>query len=1809
MAKKRTMPRAKDGEFPIVAIGASAGGLEAFSELLKNLPPDTGMAFVLVCHLAPMHKSMLTEIITRITRMPTQEVKNRMPVYPDHVYIIPPNKKMTISNGKFRLGLRTETLGLYLPIDCFFTSLAKDRGSQAIGVILSGAASDGINGQKAIKSMGGITFSQDPATAKQDSMPKGAIASGFVDYVLNPKAIAGQLVSLSQHLPLIKTKTKGLEKLLLSAQDDLTKILVLLKYFNGVDFTHYKKATIERRIKRRLLLTQKSTLKEYLKYLRRNPKEVELLFQDMLINVTNFFRDPKLFKALEKKVFPNIFKQKPPDQAVRIWVPACSTGEEAYSLAICLLEILKSKKRSWPIQVFATDVNEAVIRKARRGLYPESIKEDVPPQILHRYFVKEPGGWRVVKSVRDICVFAAQDLTRDPPFSKLDLISCRNMLIYMDRKLQKKIISLFHYGLNPSGSLVLGSAESIFGFTDLFSAVDKRLKIYRKKESWARPAVYFEPGQYPVGQITTGNERTAAYKKQPIAFEMQAEDVQAKDEELRSALEEIQSANEELQSSNEELETSKEELQASNEEMVTLNDELSVRNAELGKLNSDIRNLFNSTHIPVIMVGRDFCIYRFTPMAQKVWNLIPSDVGRKLKDINPNIHVPHLEVMLVDAIDHLKMTEKEVQDNEGHWYCVTVRPYKTVDNKIDGAVIVLSDIHTIKLAGRQIEALGEYFENIVKAVPDPLIVLDKNLCVRTANQSFYDQFKVSPKQTEGHLLYDLGNHQWDLPALRKLLKEVYANNVPVNDFEMSHKFPRIGQKVMLLNARIVVENIAGERLILLSIKDITERKETEKNIVRLSSFPEINPNPIYEVDFKGKITYANLAAKELKADGLAPLIENGLKELVDIFRRNRKKEILREFQAADRWYLQSLYKVPDIDALRIYNIDITERKRAQDALQVSRERLELALLSSRMATFDWDIIRNKRTWSEGVHKLLGTKSETFTGSAEEFFRIIHPEDRSFVQAAISKAIETGIYETEYRALWPDGSCHNIAARGNVHHDNAGRAVSMTGVCWDITENKQVENALQESEELYHSLFENMLNGFAYCQMYFDDKGSPVDFTYLSVNTAFERLTGLKDVIGKKVTQVIPGLRESDPGVFEIYGRVSKTGKPESIEIFVNALQMWFEISVYSPKRGYFVAVFDVVTARKEAEKQMKDTINYVQTILSASPIAILTFKATGENVSANQAAAKLIGTSVESLNKQNFYQLDSWKNSGLLERATRVLKTRQEEVFEAHFTSSFGSPIWIAGRLASFQIGGQPHLLLMAVDISERKRVEDILRKSEEQYRELVQNANSAIIRWKVDGTIAFFNEYAQDLFGWRADEVIGKHVNIIVPSQDSTGADLKNLVLDIARHPENYVHSVNENICRDGRRVWMAWTNKPMFDENGMVTEILAVGFDNSALKESEIKLREREEQLKLFVDYAPASIAMFDTQMRYITASQRWLADYGLSGQDLRGRSHYEVFPEIPERWKEIHRRCMAGIVERAEEDQFDRLDGHKQWVRWEIRPWYTALGSVGGIIIFLEDTTERKLAQDMLKQAKLKAEDANRSKSEFLAHVAHDLRTPLNAIVGFCSLLTSESAADKRPRMIEVIRIQSQNILTLINEILDAARLESHKITLRNEGFDLKATVDMAVELLRLEAGSKDVKISYSYDQNIPRIKGDAIRVAQILNNLLSNALKYTEQGEITFIVDLVSAGTDKKKCHIKFFIKDTGWGIPQEKLSAIFDPFVRAHEFVGDKDMAGVGLGLYICKLLVHLMGGQISVESQEGKGTTFVFDLNFETAAQ
>ena len=493
-------------DFTIVGVGASAGGFEAFGALLRKVPADVDLAIVFVQHLAPQHDSALVELLTPTTALPVVQVTEGLRVERGHVYVIPPNTRLSISGTQLHVEPRPQDRSQYTPIDAFFRSLAQSARHRCIGVILSGTASDGADGLSQIKAAGGVTIAQSPESAKYDGMPRAAIATGVIDLVLPPGAIGQKLadLTLGTHENEGRPPTSAADFSI--AEEQLHQIFDLLRPTSGVDFRQYKLPTIKRRVLRRMALHRLSDLDEYIRLLQSDGNEIRNLYQDLLIHVTRFFREPESFEALVRLVFPTIVENRPRDRPIRVWVSGCATGEEAFSVAICLVEFLAKRQLDYRVQIFATDLSETAIEHARTGMYPHSIEADVSADRLRRFFVKHEGGYQITKMIRDLCIFARQDLIKDPPFSRLDVILCRNVLIYLDVLLQKKLLSVFHYALNSNGFLVLGQAETVGAQATLFSLEDKKSRIHRKRPSSAPPTVSF-----PVDYATV----SAAAKRPP----------------------------------------------------------------------------------------------------------------------------------------------------------------------------------------------------------------------------------------------------------------------------------------------------------------------------------------------------------------------------------------------------------------------------------------------------------------------------------------------------------------------------------------------------------------------------------------------------------------------------------------------------------------------------------------------------------------------------------------------------------------------------------------------------------------------------------------------------------------------------------------------------------------------------------------------------------------------------------------------------------------------------------------------------------------------------------------------------------------------------------------------------------------------------------------------------------------------------------------------------------------------------------------------------------------------------------------------
>ncbi|MGO8806744.1 MAG: PAS domain S-box protein, partial [Candidatus Bathyarchaeia archaeon] len=1350
-------------DFPIVGIGASAGGLEAFRALLEYLPVDTGLAFVIIQHLAAGQESMLTDILSRFTTMPVLQVEDGLKVEPDNVYVIPPGSTMTLTEGTLKLNPKGKSLR---PIDDFLRSLAIERKTQAIGIVLSGTGADGTEGLKAVKADGGITFAQKPDSAQYAGMPQSAISAEVVDFILTPDKIAKELSKIAKNPHLVRSEIISQEPEN-TKETGLRKIFTLLKTSFSVDFSHYKDTVINRRVTRRMVINHIENITNYAEYLETNHTELKALFHDMLIGVTSFFREPKTFETLKEKLLPELLKNREPKEPLRIWIPGCSTGEEAYSFAIAIQEFLEENGPSdVQVQIFGTDVNEKNVDKARQGIYPKSIETDVSENRLKRFFTSFNGSYQIAKFIRDKCVFAKQDLTADPPFSNLDLISCRNMLIYFDSQLQERIVPILHYALKPDGFLILGESESIGKFTTLFEPVHKKSFIYTKKADQSRinfgvnfgfepsaphnrkallreplkkdasallrdkvdrlliteyvpatmlvnsnldilffrgnvlPYLSPESGQtslnitrilrkdlrsevqtlvfrakkenktvteeairFQFGELEkTVNiqviplpdeesfflvlfedvsaaaehlrktiELTASPKGREDVKDTQirelkeeldsskqtlntiVENQEATNEELRSAMEEVQSSNEELQSTNEELETAKEELQSTNEELTTLNDELKNRNQALGILSDNQANLNKNVDPAVVMVDGSLKIRLFTPSAQTILNLVPSDVGLPLSNIRLAISVPDLEKTILGVVKSLGSETMEVSDEKGRFYELRIRPYVTEGNRIDGAVLSFIDVNESKRHENQLQLEEIKYRTLAENSPDIIARLDRNSRYLYVNIAIEKLTGIPAANFIGKTDREVGMPKNLAEAWNKSIQNtIKTGEIGKGEMEVpTPKGPRIAQFV------IVPEfSVAGNvETVLVISKDITVSKKLEDRLKeseeRFLFALKTAPVTVGNLDCDLRFTWVyNPQAGYTSKDMIGSKFGTGLnledeKGIMECLNEVTSKGIPARRELRGRGPLGEvifdLYLEPkrnaqnEITGLSFTALNITERKKAEEALAESEQKyrtiVETAAEGIVIAKLD------------GTHIFVNNRlSQMFGYSTGDLlkkssFELMSKEEQKRQASQMRKSLENELIQyREFEFRRKDGSTLWAACNASPLFDENGKHVSNIALFSDITERKKTDDALKKSEAEYSSLFANMIDGFAYCQMIFDDAGKPIDFVYLQINDAFERITGLKRdlIVGKKASEVIPGIREDNPELFEIYGRVALTGQKEKDEHFQKYLNVWLNVSVYSPAKGYFAAVLEDITERKKSETEREIMVEFLK---------------------------------------------------------------------------------------------------------------------------------------------------------------------------------------------------------------------------------------------------------------------------------------------------------------------------------------------------------------------------------------------------------------------------------------------------------------------------------------------------------------------------------------------------------------------------------------------------------------------------------------
>lgn len=1012
----------KDARVPVVGIGASAGGIEALGRFFDVMPADSGCAFVVVLHLDPRRESEMAHILGTRTTMPVAQVEDGMRLAPDHVYVIAPDTDLSVRDGGLHVSKSARPRGRRHPVDVLFTSLAADQRERAIGIVLSGTGSNGTEGLKEIRAEGGMSLVQAPETAKFDGMPRNAIAAGMADHVLAPERMPEALLAYMSHGYI--SAPVEIEATSPDGKATLEQVLDLLRARGGHDFRSYKRSTLQRRVHRRMGLGNIATLDEYMDVLRAGLDEMATLVGDLMISVTGFFRDAEAWKVLADLVIAPMVAERASGASIRVWAPACSTGEEAYSIAMLVTEHAEAAGKQFDVKVFATDAQEDNLRKGRDGIYPDAAMATFPEARLRRFFSKLDGAFQVVKELRDMVVFAPQNLLSAPPFSCLDLVSCRNVLIYLEPDAQQRIIANCHFALRQGGHLFLGNAETIGRHDDLFETVSKKWRIYRRIGPTRHDLVTYPqprgPGESPgsgipmqrppepaapvadlarralleryapasvlidrKGRVLYFHGTTRDYVENPpgeptrdlltmvrdgLAARLRAaireasrdeksvtveariregragrsvamtveplpasssgsglllvsfvpgsppdparapvrdsagaassseralqEELKATHAELQNTIEHMETANEELQSTNEELETSKEELQSFNEELNTVNSQLQHKIGELESATNDLNNLLAGSETATLFLDTELRIRWFAPATRDLFDFVSSDIGRPLTHFAQKFADENLMRDAEAVLKKLATIETEVRSDSGRWYARRMLPYRTQDNRIAGVVIAFNDITELKRASEAANEARLYSEAIVATIRQPLLVLDGELRIRSANSAFHEHFRLNEKETEGRAIHEIGEGQWNIPSLRSLLEEVLAQNRAVVDLEVGFHSRHLGDRCMLLNARKLSRNGRGEDLILLAIEDITERRASELHARRLAAIVSSSEDAIISKDIDGTITSWNHGAERLFGYSADEIVGKSVMTLIPPDRHDEEAAII-----------------------------------------------------------------------------------------------------------------------------------------------------------------------------------------------------------------------------------------------------------------------------------------------------------------------------------------------------------------------------------------------------------------------------------------------------------------------------------------------------------------------------------------------------------------------------------------------------------------------------------------------------------------------------------------------------------------------------------------------------------------------------------------------------------------------------------------------------------------------------------------------------------------------------------------------------
>jgi PAS domain S-box-containing protein len=1763
---RRSTPGGASAEAPeatpaaVVGIGASAGGLEALEKLFSLMPADAGLAFVVIQHLERRHPSLLPELLARHTRMPVTKAEHGMRPEPDHVYVIAPNTVLTIAQGVLRVAPVEE--GSPARIDAFFHSLAEDRGERAIGVLLSGAGMDGTAGFRVIKEHGGVAIAQDPRTAKHGSMPRTAIEAGLVDEVLGVEQIPAAVVAHVRHL----TSTQLPQGSTLDADiaSSVPGICALLQRRTGHDFSGYKEPTLLRRIRRRIHVRHAASAAEYLEILEQDPAEPQRLLKDLLIGVTQFFRDPETFDKLQGEILPRILRDRPGEGPVRIWVPGCASGEEAYSIAILLHEHLAAEQGLGRLlQIFATDIDAEMIAEARAGRYPADIEERVSPERLERYFLREPTGWRVGKDLREMCIFSVHSLIRDPPFSTLDLISCRNVLIYLEPDLQRRVIPLFHYALRRGGHLLLGPAEGILHHPELFEPVDKKHRIYRRRETVARVQVDFPvsprsapraaepsaPGPTSQQKVTAAIERMLLDEYAPPCAVVNVRgDIQFVAGRIGRFFAPPAGAppTNVLEAFRESLRV---ELRSALQSAVATGARV-VRDGVPVEIEDDVRRV-RLTVRPVPGGDGLFAVV----VQERVPEAASAPEGAEATALpvaleQMEVELRHTRADLRAAVESAEAANEELR-SANEELVSTNEELQSANEELQTSKEELQslneELETVNAElCRNVDELATAngdMQNLFASTDIATLFLDAELRVARFTPAATALFRLIEGDV-GRPISDLAP-RFEGQDIVADAREVLRTGSPVERQVRAADRPA-WFVLRVLPYRTVEGAVAG---VVVTFLDFTELKQAEEALLAareraewLASFPARNPVPIVEVDFEGRVAYANAAAErifpDLRGEGRRHAWLAGWIEVQRVFREEGIASHERIVEVGGASYQQNMYFVPETQCIRIYGLDVTQRERAE----VQRERL-LAELDATISSISDGVIVYGRSGSlsymnPAAERILGFPAEVWDRPLSERSRMMRLATEAGIpvrgeETPVGRALKgETVPPTVLQHQRADDSKGWISVAAAPIVTAAGEHIGVVATFSDMTDRYRAQaerERLLEEVQLRAAELDATLASMASGVVVYGHDGRVVrmngraeeilGFTaeewiaagslerraeFIQLTAPDGRVVPLWDA---PVPRALRGETTHDVPL------VLRTRDGRSTPVLISG----------APIRGPGGEIHGAVTALADltelgrAQDALRESEQRYAAIHDHAPIAIaLNRLSDGKLVSVNDAFTKLFEHSREELLGKTSVEVGITDPGSRARVAEKLAREGSVRDFEVARTTRSGAPCVLTLNVDLVTIAGEKHTLTTIQDITLRKRSEEALQRSRVGLSRLADASLRVVRETDLDGMLQAISEAALALTGARLATAGHGYVGgrfIVGGSARAPGAPS----------------------CPPG---------------NMFVTDRGGVHLD--------------------LVD-GPEAIRLTDAQMH---AHARW---WGLPAEHVPMRGLLGV--------RMMGRDGQAsGMILVTDKIEGDFTEGDETLLR--------QLGTIASLAL-------------QHVEARISLEAADRSKNQFLAMLSHELRNPLAPVRNSLYVLERAVPGGEQARRAQgIIGRQVSHLTRLVDDLLDVTRISRGKIQLQRERIDLGELLRRAAEDHRASFVNGGVDLEVTAPEGALFTVGDRTRLTQVVGNLLENAVKFTPRGGKATLS--LEENAPLRQAVVR--LRDTGAGIAADMLPRLFQPFTQADTTL-DRSKGGLGLGLALVRGLVEMHGGAVSADSDgPDRGAEFTLRLPLDGAA-